>query len=359
MYIIDNSSISAQESYKNSDYLQKLINHQGVKIYAAEPDYTGIIEPGQLRRMGKALRMGIASGLSLIKKHSKIDGIIIGTANGGLEGAMNFLNQIVDYDEGTLTPTNFIQSTPNNIAGQLAIMTNNINYNITHTNGALAFENALIDALLLLNENPKAKYIVGSVEEISKYNFNIDKAAGFYKDEEVELQNLLNIKTKGTVGGEGATMFVVTNEVENRDEYSKIIEVETLTEPDYSDVIERIDEILERHNIQISEIDAVLMGFNGDYKFDEWYRKLIEERFFNNNILSFKNLVGDYQTVSAFALKMANDILLGEKYSNFIEYKKKNNSKINSILIYNHFWSKQHSIMVVANNNFLKNKDII
>lgn len=357
MYILDSCSISSQDSYNNSDYLKEIINHKGTKIFAIEPDYSGIIKPGQLRRMGKALRMGIATGIPLLNKFGTVDGIIIGTASGGLEGAMDFLTQIVEYDEGTLTPTNFIQSTPNNVAGQLALITNNKNYNNTHTAGALAFENALIDAQLLFQDNPNGKVLVGNVEEVSSFNYNIDKSAGFFKEEELDMQNLLNSNTKGTVVGEGASMFIVSNEIENRDKFVKILEVETFTYPDYTDVLKGVEDILNQNSIDINEVDAIMMGMNGDVEQDKWYEKLIEERFVDKAILSFKNLIGDYQTSSAFALKMANDILRGVSYSDAVFYKNKTDKKINSILIYNHFRENQHSLMLIVNDIFYKNRN--
>ncbi len=357
MYILDSCSISSQDSYNNSDYLKEIINHKGTKIFAIEPDYSGIIKPGQLRRMGKALRMGIATGTPLLNKFGTVDGIIIGTASGGLEGAMDFLTQIVEYDEGTLTPTNFIQSTPNNVAGQLALITNNKNYNNTHIAGALAFENALIDAQLLFQDNPNGKVLVGNVEEESSFNFNIDKLAGFFKEEETELKNLLNSNTKGTVVGEGSAMFIISNEIEDVDKFVKIVEVETYTYPDYSDVLKGVEDILNQNSIDINEVDAIMMGMNGDVEQDKWYEKLIEERFADKAILSFKNLIGDYQTSSAFALKMANDILKGASYSDTVFYKNKTDKKINSILIYNHFRENQHSLMLIVNNIFYKNRN--
>ncbi len=357
MYILDSCSISSQDSYNNSDYLNEIINHKGTKIFAIEPDYSGIIKPGQLRRMGKALRMGIATGIPLLNKFGTVDGIIIGTASGGLEGAMDFLTQIVEYEEGTLTPTNFIQSTPNNVAGQLALITNNKNYNNTHTAGALAFENALIDAQLLLKDKPTGKLLVGNVEEVSSFNYNIDNSAGFFKEEEIDMQNLLDSNTKGTIVGEGAAMFIISNEIENREKYVKVVDIETFIYPDYADISIGVDNILNQNNIDINDIDAVMMGMNGDVEQDKWYNKLIEERFANKAILSFKNLVGDYQTSSAFALKMSNDILQGVSYSDNIFYKNKNNKKINSILIYNHFRESQHSLILIVNENFYKNRN--
>ena len=67
-----------------------------------------------------------------------------------MEDCIKFLNQIIDYEEGLLTPGNFVQSTPNAIAAQLGLMTANKGYNITHVHRGLSFENALLDTILML-----------------------------------------------------------------------------------------------------------------------------------------------------------------------------------------------------------------
>jgi hypothetical protein len=45
--------------------------------------------------------------------------MIIATANGGMEDCVKFLNQIIEYNEGLLTPANFVQSTSNAAAARL------------------------------------------------------------------------------------------------------------------------------------------------------------------------------------------------------------------------------------------------
>ncbi len=95
-------------------------------------------------------------------------------------------------------PANFVQSTSNAAAAQIALVTKNHNYNITHVHRGLAFENALMDAVMLLKENPDAGYLLGCTDEISAYNYNIDRLAGWFRDEPVLNTELVQImKPKG------------------------------------------------------------------------------------------------------------------------------------------------------------------
>jgi hypothetical protein len=143
LYIHQHTCISPQQTFSHIDIdtLNECVEN---KLKAKEPAYDGI-PPGILRRMGKAVRMGVGAAIPIIKNNPSINGIIIGTANGGMEDCIKFLNQIIDYEEGMLTPGNFVQSTPNAIAAQLGLMSKNKSYNITHVHRGLAFEDALID----------------------------------------------------------------------------------------------------------------------------------------------------------------------------------------------------------------------
>ena len=116
LYIHQHTCISPQQAF-NDVNIETLKESAENKLKAIEPVYEGI-PPGILRRMGKAVRMGVGAAVPLLKTNTAIDGIIIGTANGGMEDCIKFLNQIIDYDEGLLTPGNFVQSTPNAIAAQ-------------------------------------------------------------------------------------------------------------------------------------------------------------------------------------------------------------------------------------------------
>jgi len=106
--------------------------------------------------MGKSVRMAVGAALPLLEKYSQPDGMIIATANGGMEDCIKFLNQILEYNEGLLTPASFVQSTSNAAAAQIALVTKNHNYNITHVHRGLAFENALMDVVMSLKEHPGA-----------------------------------------------------------------------------------------------------------------------------------------------------------------------------------------------------------
>lgn len=337
-------SISPQPTYDDRFENGEFEIHD-TKVYnALEPDYLDFIPASLLRRMGKAVRMGIGAGLPLLKDNKKVQGIIVGSANGGLENCINFLNQIVDYEEGRLTPTNFVQSTPNAIAGQLALLNENTAYNLTHVNGSLSFENALVDGMMYLeNCSESTDLLIGAVEEISDYNYNIDTLAGRYKSEVVSNDKLLGTKTKGSVCGEGSSMFICSNESNNA--FGEVLEVEQLTYPEKEDVEARVDQMLSSHNLTRQDVDLTLMGYNGDINTDHWYDFVKNKVLPNSEILTFKNFIGEYRTASSFALYLTIQLLQGkclDLLPDSASFK-----PIKTVLIYNHFDGVRHGLVLI------------
>jgi hypothetical protein len=343
MYITDLYAISPQKthdlSFENGDW--QVLNEFIYK--AIEPSYQDLIPSTQLRRMGKAVRMGIGVSLPLLGRNPKPDGIIFGTANGGLEDCIKFLNQIVEYNEGTLTPTNFVQSTPNALAGQVALLSENMGYNMTHVNGSLAFESALLDASLFFDEHSsnQTSVLLGAVEEISDYNYNIDRLGERFKQELISNENLLDSKTTGSYCGEGSTQFFLSNNPENSlAKFTAFKQSSHLNEDEISDFV---SSFLTDQNLSISDIDCLLLGKNGDVSTDTWYDQ-VEQLFGKKPTVYFKKSVGEYRTVSAFASYLAVQLLNGKAH-----YLIENGATAEprTILIYNHFDAVRHSLILI------------
>ncbi|ODS81747.1 MAG: hypothetical protein ABS46_10650 [Cytophagaceae bacterium SCN 52-12] len=327
-----------------------LKEHEGDKYFAAEPSYEGLIQAGVLRRMGKAVRMGVGAGVRILKEAPAVDGIIIGTANGGLEDCIKFLNQIVDYDEGTLTPTNFVQSTPNAIAGQLALIHRNTGYNITHVHGGLSFENALVDASLLFEQEQVETLLVGGIEEISEYNHNIDRISGVFKKEPGSSASLLASTSAGTVNGEGAVMFLLERKAAQRRQV-RIREVTTLSFASPAQVEERLSELLDRHDLEAASIDALMLGYNGDVRSAGWYDRIRGCFGGATPVFSFKNACGEYPTASAFAVWLGHQLLTNQPVPATLRCSGKMPDKPANLLIYNHYREEEHSFILLDHSH--------
>lgn len=346
MFIKDSVCISPQETFPSGFRGNELTEHEGDKYFAAEPSYEGLIQAGVLRRMGKAVRMGVGAGVQILKEAQGVDGIIIGTANGGLEDCIKFLNQIVDYNEGTLTPTNFVQSTPNAIAGQLALIHQNTGYNITHVHGGLSFENALVDASLLFEQDQAGTLLVGGIEEISEYNHNIDRISGIFKEAPGSSASLLASTSAGTVNGEGAVMLLLEKKASRRGQ-ARICEVTTLSFASPVQVEECLAEMLDRHGLEPQAVDALMLGYDGDVQSAGWYGRIRGNFSSATPVFSFKNACGEYPTACAFAVWLGHQVLANQPVPAGVLYSGEMPAKPGNLLIYNHYRGEQHSFILL------------
>lgn len=300
-YINQTSCISPQHTSSNADR-NRLFEPVDKKLNAIEPAYDDI-PLGVLRRMGKAVRMGVGAALPLLHNNTMPDGIIIGTTNCGKDDCIKFLNQIVEYEEGLLTPLNFVQGTPNALAGQIGLLTRNHGYNITHLHCGLAFEFAMIDADMMLNENPLNSYLLGAVDDISTHNYYFEDKGDWYKKEEVSNKILYETNSPGSIAGEAAAMFLVNGNEEGS--VAKVYAVDTLHHEDESVVKEKIQCFIKKYLPAGKKIDLLLTGENGDNRLLKYYSSC--ESVINDDVTvaRFKHMSGEYPTATAMGLGFA------------------------------------------------------
>ena len=340
-YIHQSSCISHQPTFNHVD-LENLQPSANNLVHAIEPKYENV-PLGQLRRMGRALRMGVGTGMKLLGKH-KVDGILVGTANGGIEDSILFLNQIHDYQEGRLTPTNFVQSTDNAIAGMMGMITVNHGYNATHVHRGQAFENVALDAAMLLRENPGNTYIIGGVDEISEKNHRLVSLAGWYRSEPSSNLELYNGEFNGTLPGEGAAMFIVNNNPDGATAH--LTDLMMVSTRDENVVRERMVAFLKR-NEGSGAIDLYFSGENGDNRLLKYYtacETLMPEQA---TIARYKHAFGEFQTVPALALWLATYVLQTQTLPAHFIKRNGTATAYKRILIYNNYQGAQHGFMLV------------
>lgn len=345
-YIHHISCVSPQQTFSNTNINTLQLSHEN-KLIALEPTYEGIPN-NVLRRMGKAVRLCVGASLPLLKTNVTIDGIIIGTANGGMEDCIKFMNQIIQYDEGMLTPGNFVQSTPNGLAAQIALLKHNTGYNITHVHRGLSFENAVIDAGLMLKDHPTNTYLLGAADEISTYNYNVDSLGGWYKKEIVSNTELYTSVSPASIAGEGAVMLLVNTE--KKDSILCLIAVHTSHSEDLKDISTALDEFLKINLQKNEELDILIHGENGDSRFLMFY-EMAEKKAENATVLRFKHMCGEYPTASAQALWLACELSKNNNLPTHALKKKGSHLKNKNILIYNNYKGVQHSFMLLSKNS--------
>jgi len=346
LYIHQAYCISPQKTFQQAD-LELIHEPVEKRLLAIEPGYEGI-PPGILRRMGRAVRMGVGASLPIIKDAGELNGIIIGTGKGGMEDCIKFLNQIVQYEEGLLAPGNFVQSTSNAVAAQVGMLSKNRSYNTTHVHRGHAFENALIDAVMQLNEFPGNHFLLGGVDEISDYDFNIETLDGAYKKEIISNKQLYETDSPGSIAGEGAAMFLVNDQKENA--ICKMEAIHILHSEDESQVVNTLQQFI-KTNLQAGEdIDLFLSGESGDNRTLKFYTACEKGLNENTPVARFKHLSGEYATASSFALWLACHILQQQKIPSHMMKTPAAGSACNTILFYNNYKGLQHSFMLIRKN---------
>lgn len=337
-YIHQAYCISPQQTYPKADW-NVLHESKDNQLKMAEPAYENLPRT-VLRRMGRSVRAGVGAAFQIMD--SAVDGIIIGTSTAGKEDSFSFLQQVMEYEEGLLTPTSFVQSTSNAVASQIGILKHNTSYNITHVHEGLAFENAMLDVALLLHENPGNAYLLGGVDELSDYDFNLNRLAGYYKKEIISNKELYEYQTPGTIAGEGAAMFLANNNPTNA--IAKIVTIKTSFTTDAEEVQHTAKALIAQHNI-----DIFISGENGDIRQNKFYTACEKALPSVTTKIRFKHLCGEYPTASAFGLFLACDILDNRVVPDICIESQTSVSATGNILIYNNYLGKQHSFIVVAN----------
>jgi len=336
--------ISPQAGFPGSHREFSLQEAVDNRLSVIEPAYAGI--PAALkRRMGKSVRMAVGAALPLLQNQPAPDGIILATANGGMEDCIKFLNQILEYREGLLTPASFVQSTSNAAAAQIALTTKNYGYNITHVHRGLAFENALMDAYMWIEENPDREYLLGATDEISPYNHNIDRLAGWFSNTALSNRKLFGKKTSGTIAGEGALMTRVSNRSEGA--LGKLRAMRTIHSTDLNQVMESIRSFLQAQGRTYFP-DLLITGEDGDDRLDPFYTAA--EQLFpeTTGIARFKHLCGEYCTAGAYASWLALEILQQQQIPDILVKRPAGSRQVRDILIYNTYRGLQHSLLFIS-----------
>lgn len=346
MYIRATGMISPQNTFMQQGFPAEIVVHEGDSMRCVEPDYKELLDPRLIRRMSRIIRFGSASAMNCLKNSGweNVDAIITGTAYGCLEDTSVFLSRMIENNEQLLTPTAFIQSTHNTIGAQIGLSLKNHCYNNTFVHRAFSFEHALTDAWMLFCEKQAEKILVGAADEITNDSQDILRRFRLYRNG--ISTNLIDSNQRGTMSGEGAAFFALSDAKSGSDQ-AEILGIQTfLLEGSQALGEDKILSFLNKYGVSKSEISLLLLGKNGDVKHDEIFDSLRTSMFEGKPVLNFKQYCGEYPTASAFGLWMATDICRRKSQAGFAETT--NLSGDVKILLYNVDPLGHHSLMLVS-----------
>ena len=348
-YINGLGCISAQKTF-DTFFLEDVVLNENENVLSIQvPVYKDFISPVAIRRMAKGVKNGIVASATAMKEANveTLDAIITGTGMGCIEDSDKFLKALIDNNEEFLTPTSFIQSTHNTVGSQIALGLQCKSYNFTYVNAAVSFESAILDAKMQIEANESNTILIGGIDEMSDYTAKLFQLAGFIKKESDAPFSVLDSKTTGAVYSEGATFFVLEDK-KSPSTYAEILDVDMINKLDIDEVEDKIQTFLKSNNLKITDIDVIVLGYNGDVTYDNYYKKLSDNLFKNTPQVYYKHLSGEYNTASAFGLWVGSKIIKTQQIPDVLKVNKLEKATYKNIFLYNQYKGIDHSFTLIS-----------
>ena len=347
VYINSIGSVSAQKTFDNSLFLEDVICYEDTVLEIIAPDYKDYIPPAAARRMAKGIKMSTVSAKTAMTEagigENEIDAIIVGTGLGCIGDSERFVRDIIDNEEQFLTPTRFIQSSHNTVAGQIALGMRCKGHNFTYVHSSISFESAVLDAKMQLENGEATHILVGGVDELVDHHVKTHELIGHIKKEPVETMSVIKSGTKGAVFAEGAHFFTLSS-LQRPSCYAELMAIKTFNTLTENHVPAKIHAFLSESGLEPNAIDVVMFGYNGDVEFDGYYDGLAKGLFKNTVHVYFKHLSGEFDTASGFGFWLASKIIKEQHVPNAVHLNAVPISGLETILIYNQYRGENHSL---------------
>lgn len=252
-----------------------------------------ILSPNSARRMSKAVKMGIICAMEALQQidRSELDGILVGSGKGCLIDSDKFLQSIVVQQEEFLSPTAFIQSTHNTVAGQIALLIKNTGYNMTYSQGRVSFESTVFDAYLQLVLNERKTLLVGAVDELSDISIDISESIANTTDQPI---------TTGIPRTEGAGFFIFSNQ-KNQHTLGELVDMVIYHPTEELRPESQLAAFLKKNKLSAEQLDLVIYGSAKPEPPSE-----MEAEAFNDLAkINYQSQIGYFDTDVVFAFDFA------------------------------------------------------
>ncbi|MGB3105689.1 beta-ketoacyl synthase chain length factor [Sphingobacterium siyangense] len=252
-----------------------------------------ILSPNSARRMSKAVKMGIICAMETLQQidRSELDGILVGSGKGCLIDSDKFLQSIVVQQEEFLSPTAFIQSTHNTVAGQIALLIKNTGYNMTYSQGRISFESTVFDAYLQLALNERKTLLVGAVDELSDISIDISESIANTTDQPI---------TTGIPRTEGAGFFIFSNQ-KNQHTLGELVDMVIYHPTEELRPESQLAVFLKKNKLSAEQLDLVIYGSAKP----ETPSEMEAEAFNDLAKINYQSQIGYFDTDVVFAFDFA------------------------------------------------------
>jgi 3-oxoacyl-(acyl-carrier-protein) synthase len=351
-YINGVGLISPQFTFEQDGFLSQPREYGSNVLRCVTPDFKTYINPVQLRRLSRLLRIGLSAALICLRdaKDENPDGIITSTGYGFLEDTAKFLVELLTQHEKQVTPTYFVQGTYNALGGLVALYLKCSGYNTTHVGKGFAFEMALFDAMMQLQGNDSLRFLVGSYDEADTLLYTINSKAGHYKLEPIPSLALFESTTAGTLQGEGAAFFFISTQASEQT-WCSIRDVRMLYKPEEDELTAALHDFLKRNAMSAADVDVVINGASGDMTHDQYINRMVDTIFSQVVELKFKHLCGEYCTASSFAVWMGASVLKKQEIPSVARTNQASiPAPIKTVLIINQYRGRNYTFILLTGN---------
>lgn len=338
--------IGPQPGFDRDD-LAGVMAYDATPLLITEPDLTRYIDPVRGRRMARVARTGLGCGLNALERAGveRPEAIIVGTGLGCVESTDRVFASVLLRDEEMPSPSAFIQSTHNNVAGQLALAVKCVGYNFTYLHRGLSFTSALLDAWLQVGREGARNVLAGGLEVITDEYFLTQRHTGIWKLGPVHNLSVLASTSPGALCGEGAAFFVLDSAPRSADSV-RIVDVDIAWRGTADGIVPHVRAFIHRNGLVPGDIDLVVLGPNGDAVQDRAYDP-VRALFPQATVSAFKPLCGEYYAANAFGLWLCRSAMVTGGLPPEVVMQGPARGDFRRVLLYDHYQLKDHSLVLL------------
>lgn len=272
--------------------------------YAEDPDYKELLDPRQMRRMNRVVRMSCYLTKKLLTPSGRVSVAAIITASGlgCTTETLKFLDATyVLHTKQIPAPSAFINSTHNTPGGFLASMLQCYGYNTTFSQRDISFESALIDALTIDPDNG-SMILLGTFEELNPVLTGLLDSGAYLKGSHAKNRLKLNVPLS-----EGSAFFLVSrNAPKSRCPAIRNIQISKASGPPIKFLENAINEI-GRSGLKNGMIFSASNGSPADL--DKY--GYLGTRFAGLEVIDYKRWIGEFATANALGAVLACRLING------------------------------------------------
>ena len=345
-YIQSANQISVQKPLSD-EWFENPIYYTDNRVPTINPDFTPHFSALQARRLCVLLKRAIVLSRLTLKDASvgMPDAIISGTGLGCIDNTEKFLYSIMENEEKFLQPTYFMQSTHNILSSTIAIDLKCHGYNNTFVHRGVSFENALLDAMLQIEQGRAQNVLVGGYDELTNDYYRFFNRIGIW-----DFATDVPPERKCFAGEASVSMLL--SKTPNEHTICELNDVELMHKPSPLQVQQTLDILLSKAGCALSDIDAVLTGLSTHAVYDRVYDDVINLFFRDIPVLLYKHLFGESFSSSALGVYVALTCLRKGFAPGFLKAKPTREDTavcgIKRILVYNHYRNKSHTLTLLS-----------